>query len=120
MEASTRTAAAVSRKMHQTTVRFGADLWSALESEAGRLGVSVAQYVRDAARSRLSYDAGRRDEHGAQEQPAMPAAVAVLHARDEQASSAALWGQARLQRDRALALRQKADAARVRRADQKT
>src|SRR5262249_39790670 len=32
------------RKMHQTTVRFGEDLWEALENECARLGVSVAQY----------------------------------------------------------------------------
>jgi len=50
------------RKMHQTTVRFGEDLWRALEVEAKQLGVSIAQYVRDAALGRLSYDAGRRDE----------------------------------------------------------
>lgn len=50
--------------MHQTTVRFGADLWQELEAEAARLGVSSAQFVRDAALARLSYDAGRRDEPG--------------------------------------------------------
>jgi hypothetical protein len=50
--------------MHQTTVRFGTDLWHDLEAEAARLGVSVAQYVRDAALARLSYEAGRRDESG--------------------------------------------------------
>src|SRR3954468_24089152 len=57
MENPTRTSAR--KKMHQTTVRFGDDLWRALELEAESLGVSVAQYVRDAALSRLSYDAGR-------------------------------------------------------------
>jgi hypothetical protein len=48
--------------MHQTTVRFGSDLWEALEREAGELGVSVAQYVRDAALLRLGFDAGRRGD----------------------------------------------------------
>jgi hypothetical protein len=63
--------ATVRRKMHQTTVRFGGDLWGALEVEAKRLGVSVAQYVRDAALRRLSYEAGRRDEiRGARERAA--------------------------------------------------
>src|SRR4051794_17326815 len=48
--------------MHQTTVRFGPDLWAALEVECGRLGVSAAQYLREAAVARLSYTAGRRGE----------------------------------------------------------
>jgi hypothetical protein len=50
------------RKMHQTTVRFGSDLWTALEQECERLGVSVAQYVRESALTRLVYAAGRRGD----------------------------------------------------------
>jgi hypothetical protein len=46
--------------MHQTTVRFGPDLWEALELECRQLGVSVAQYLREAAVARLAYMAGRR------------------------------------------------------------
>jgi hypothetical protein len=46
--------------MHQTTVRFGADLWRALEDECSGLGVSVAQFVREAALARLMYMSGRR------------------------------------------------------------
>ena len=48
--------------MHQTTVRFGSDLWEALEDECARLGVSVAQYLREAALTRLIYAAGRRGD----------------------------------------------------------
>jgi hypothetical protein len=48
--------------MHQTTVRFGADLWDALEQECARLGVSVAQYLREAALARLVYAAGKRGD----------------------------------------------------------
>jgi hypothetical protein len=48
--------------MHQTTVRFGADLWAALEVECERLGVSAAQYLRESALARLAYTAGRRGE----------------------------------------------------------
>jgi hypothetical protein len=48
--------------MHQTTVRFGTDLWDALERECSRLGLSVAQYVREAALARLVYTAGRRGD----------------------------------------------------------
>lgn len=49
-------------KMHQTTVRFGPDLWEALEVECARLGVSAAQFLREAALARLAYAAGRRGE----------------------------------------------------------
>jgi predicted nucleotidyltransferase len=48
--------------MHQTTVRFEADLWEALESECAELGLSVAQYVREAALARLVYAAGKRGD----------------------------------------------------------
>jgi hypothetical protein len=48
--------------MHQTTVRFGPDLWEALEDECSRLGVSAAQFLREAALARLSYTAGRRGD----------------------------------------------------------
>lgn len=52
--------------MHQTTIRFGAELWGLLEKEAERTGVSVAQYVRDAALARAAYAAGQqsRELHG--------------------------------------------------------
>ena len=53
--------------MHQTTVRFGPDLWDALEVECARLGVSAAQYLREAALARLSYSAGRRGEEDYEE-----------------------------------------------------
>lgn len=48
--------------MHQTTVRFGPDLWAALEVECARLGVSVAQYLREASLARLAYSAGQRGD----------------------------------------------------------
>ena len=50
--------------MHQTTLRFGADLWQTLEREAAMAGVSVAQYVRDSALMRVTYDAARRGDPG--------------------------------------------------------
>jgi hypothetical protein len=49
-------------KMHQTTVRFGPDLWEALEEECRHLGMSAAQYLREAALARLSFTAGRRGD----------------------------------------------------------
>jgi hypothetical protein len=41
-------------------IRFGADLWSLLEEEAARIGVSVSQYVREAALARASASAAAR------------------------------------------------------------
>lgn len=48
--------------MHVTTVRFGDDLWERLDQEATREGVSVAQYVRDAALLRIATVAARRGD----------------------------------------------------------
>jgi hypothetical protein len=42
--------------MRATTVRFSHDLWHQLEREAQRAGVSVAQFVRDAALIRLTWE----------------------------------------------------------------
>jgi hypothetical protein len=116
--------------MHQTTVRFGSDLWDALDREATRLGVSVAQYVREAALARLVYAAGQRGddqfdlaleialgENGGSRDPArvpqpegilrqardMPTAVG--RAQVEVTESAALWAQGRQVRRRAQDLR---------------
>jgi hypothetical protein len=49
--------------MHQTTVRFGPDLWEALEAESSALGMSAAQFVREATLARLTYMAARRGDH---------------------------------------------------------
>jgi hypothetical protein len=48
--------------MHQTTVRFGGDLWRDLEAEAGLAGVSVAQFIRDSALARVVYSRARRGD----------------------------------------------------------
>ena len=40
--------------MKVTTVRFGEDLWRLLEGEAERLGISVSQYIREAALARAA------------------------------------------------------------------
>jgi hypothetical protein len=48
--------------MHQTTLRFAPDVWQALDEEASRLGVSTAQYIREAAVARLAYGMGRRGD----------------------------------------------------------
>jgi hypothetical protein len=48
--------------MKATLVRFGPDLYEELRAEAGRSGVSIAQYVREAVLARMAYSAGRRDD----------------------------------------------------------
>jgi hypothetical protein len=48
--------------MKVTTVRFSERMWELLEEEAQREGVSVAQFVREAAVMRLGYLMGRRGE----------------------------------------------------------
>lgn len=47
--------------MRATTIRFTPELWELLEREARREGVSVAQYVRDAALFRAAYGMGERN-----------------------------------------------------------
>jgi hypothetical protein len=105
--------------MHQTTLRFPQDLWSFLEQEAKGLGVSVAQYVREAALARAAYDAGKRGEpmfvdQGMLPQTAEPestegrADVAIAGARDKMTDASAVWAQARLARRRSEQLRAQA------------
>jgi hypothetical protein len=93
--------------MHQTTVRFGQDLWRELEAEAARSGVSVAQYVRDAALTRLVNAASARGEGAA--------STGVPETEQEsaiglQAGTDAVWAQARLVRERSRLLRDDARA----------
>jgi glutathione S-transferase len=49
-----------SRRMKVTTVRFGEDLWALLEAEADHAGVSVSQYIREAALARAAFLVGAR------------------------------------------------------------
>lgn len=51
--------------MRATTIRFPNDLWEQLEREAKRQGISVAQYVRDAALYRVAFSAGAASEEEA-------------------------------------------------------
>lgn len=67
--------------MHQTTVRFGPDLWEALEVECARLGVSAAQYMRESVLARLVYTAGRTGAGDAYETALVAAGAAPLPAR---------------------------------------
>src|SRR3954452_7075150 len=52
--------------MKATTVRFGEDLWDMLERESARLGVSAAQFVREATIMRVAMLAGSRGDPDAE------------------------------------------------------
>jgi hypothetical protein len=90
--------------MHQTTVRFGPDLWEEIEVEAARGDVSVAQFVRDAALIRVAYTRGRDDDPEGRRREARTDAAA-LRAETLQARR-----QAKALREQAQ--QQRADAAR--------
>jgi hypothetical protein len=107
--------------MHQTTVRFGPDLWAALERECAGLGVSVAQYVRESALARLMYSAGRRGDAElelalivAVESEAAKSVLGQTPAPTDPidgaevgiAESSAVWAQGEQARQRARALRE--------------
>lgn len=107
------------RRMHQTTVRFGSELWQELERESALMGVSIAQYIREAALARLIHAEAERggQEFGLaleiateDEQPPpngqLEAAQAVARAESEAGSAAALWAQGRQARLRARQLRE--------------
>ena len=110
--------------MHQTTVRFGKDLWEALEVEAEAAGVSVAQFIREAAVARLGYAAARRGDRdwdrtmGALGEPAPTREDAFEAAGSRAASevdqSAAVLAQSRQVRHHAQTPRDERDAARER------
>lgn len=52
--------ASLPRQMKTTTVRLGGDLWALLDVEAARAGVSVSQYMREAALARAAFAVGAR------------------------------------------------------------
>jgi hypothetical protein len=114
-------AARSTKKMHQTTVRFGADLWAQLEQEAASTGVSAAQYVREATLSRLAYSAAQRGGGfglvGAEAAPIAAAAAAGTRAEESKSESSAVWAQARLARERARSVRKAARATQEASAD---
>jgi hypothetical protein len=110
-------------KMHQTTVRFGSDLWAELEGEAAAAGVSIAQYIRDAVLGRLATSRGARGDQAfgraspeeevvlgeGSRRTLLPilADAAGTRSAGELESSAALWAQAEQIRARARSLRER-------------
>ncbi len=86
--------------LRATTIRFTADLWTQLEAEAELAGVSVAQYVRDAALIRVTWEALRRDARAyrtaatALDQPPQPPSKPREAARELRKESRAVRAQA--------------------------
>jgi ribbon-helix-helix CopG family protein len=118
--------------MHQTTLRLSPDLWEALDQESARLGVSVAQYLREAAIARLAYSAGREgdpDYEAALARAGVPAPKGRRDAAADQGpdrsitetlsdileSLSALAAQSDLARKRSIELRERAAAVRAQR-----
>ena len=112
--------------MKVTTVRFGEDLWRLLAAEAAQSGVSVSQYIREAALARAAFAVGARsgasDEllaawarallGGERDTPELAAAtrrlIAALtrtQAREQRDEAAALRGESRQARRQAETLR---------------
>lgn len=112
--------------MHQTTIRFGNDLWRALTRSAEEQGTSVAQYVREAAVARMAQEAAADgipapDAAWAAETDRGRAAAGHDAARGAEARGAsrgqvegslAVWAQGRHARARARAIREQ--SARIR------
>jgi hypothetical protein len=66
--ANPEAARALYSAVRATTIRFPNDLWEQLEREARKQGISVAQYVRDAALYRVAFSAGAASESGLQDE----------------------------------------------------
>lgn len=101
--------------MHQTTVRFGRDVWTVLEREAARLGVSAAQYVRDATLARLAYAGAVQREAAAAREAFTWASHAPLSERVKAQldSAAALQAQGELARAKSERLRAQSEQLRA-------
>jgi GAF domain len=88
--------------MRATTVRFGDDLWAMLERESGGLGISAAQFVREATIMRLAMLAGTRGD------PQAEATIAEVAARATRGGSGSRLPKALAQPERLAALRRAA------------
>jgi GAF domain-containing protein len=73
--------------MRATTVRFGEDLWTMLEQEAARSGLSAAQFVREATILRLAMLAGMRGDESAR------ATLATIAEQAERSSGGRVGGE---------------------------
>jgi predicted DNA-binding protein len=101
-------------KSHQTTIRFTSELWSRLQAAAASLDVSVAQYVRDAARGRLEAETAHREPETRADALGEELYTAKEASREHMLGATAVWEQGRLARIRAAQLREEAQRLRRR------
>jgi hypothetical protein len=95
--------------VHQTTIRFSEETWSSIEREARAIGVSAAQFVREAAIMRLvSAEPGRGAAEPGLEGERRAAGDAGLGANRPAENSHAVWAQAQQARKRAREMREAA------------
>ncbi len=80
--------------MRVTTVRFGVDLWRLLEAEAARSGVSISQYIREAALARAAAAAAMRGQDPVALLGGVPKAPVAKPLSAERQTAAALRRQA--------------------------
>ena len=85
--------------MRATTVRFSEALWKLLEREAGREGVSAAQFIRDATIMRAAYAMGERGDPGFQQAMSLTTGEAAIHHPDPLQRRKALLDAAATARD---------------------
>jgi hypothetical protein len=97
--------------MRVSAVRFGADLWQLLEDEATAVGVSVAQYVREASLARAVAAAAARGEDPHERLAAAARKATPTHADDARTPKSRRAPQDHII-ERATAARRKATAAR--------
>jgi hypothetical protein len=95
--------------VHQTTIRFSEETWGSIEREARAIGVSAAQFVREAAIMRLvGTDQGRGAAEPGIEGDRLAAGNAGLGASRIAENSHAVWAQAQQARKRAREMREAA------------
>jgi predicted DNA-binding protein len=97
---------AAQRKSHQTTIRFSEEQWQQLEAAANTLEMSVAQYIREAARARLDGTLATEARADPRQTLDSEAEAAKVASRDRVQDSSALWEQGRQARVRAAELRE--------------
>jgi hypothetical protein len=105
--------------MKVTTVRFGVDLWGLLDREAAHTGVSVSQYIREAALARAAASAAARGEEPLEllarshdkisERP--PSVTARDHAAEQRGEARALRAQSQQATLHARAVKAKSEEA---------
>jgi hypothetical protein len=94
--------------MHQTTIRSSIDARERIDQEAGRAGISAAQFVREAAIARLTQLSPQLERRAVGGSPSARTSAARSDSLETRQGSAGVWAQARLARRRAQEVREEA------------